>query len=142
VSAVRTVVLALAVLGTACAPGTRASSTLAQPFKPVTLAELAANPRLHLGEQVVFQATIERVEETAQGIWMFLAEDGQKLAVYVPMSFGGAFREQVQNERMQFEVRVGETRLTSLGVAALEVLPFQISKTTYFEQPVPLDEAP
>lgn len=108
-------------------------------FKPITLAELRAGPQRFSEQQVVFSATIERVEETPQGIWMHLADGDEKLVLYMKMSFGGAFREQVQNERMQFEVRVGETKLTPLGTLALEVLPYQISKTHYFDQPVELE---
>ena len=112
---------------------------LENPFKPVTLGELATNFPQYAHEHVAFSATIERTEETTQGTWIHLRDGEQRLLAYVPMSFGGTLRDALGEGQMQFEVEVGERKLTPLGTMALEMMPYQISKTHYFEQPMPIE---
>ncbi|MGH7896626.1 MAG: hypothetical protein ACREQQ_01660, partial [Candidatus Binatia bacterium] len=85
---------------------------------------------------------VEHAEETTQGTWLHLRDGDQKLLAYVPISFGGSLREAFDEGQMQFEVEVGERKLTSLGSMALEMMPHQISKTRYFDQPVPIEPPP
>ena len=115
---------------------------LESPFKPITLGELATNFPSYAHERVAFAATIERAEETTGGTWLYLRDGEQRLVAYLPMSFAGSLREALGEGQMQFEVEVGERKLTSLGTMALEMMPHQISKTRYFEQPVPVEMAP
>jgi hypothetical protein len=114
-------------------------ATMQSAFRPITLAQLASNSPLYAHERVAFSATIERVEETTGGTWLHLRDGEQQLFAYVPMSFGGTLREALGEGQMQFEVEVGERKLTSLGTMALEMMPHQISKTRYFDQPVPIE---
>jgi hypothetical protein len=115
---------------------------LESPFKPVTLGELAMNYPSYAHERVAFSATIERTEETTGGTWLYLRDGEQRLIAYLPMSFAGTLREALDEGQMQFEVEVGERKLTSLGTMALEMMPHQISKTRYFDQPVPVEPPP
>jgi hypothetical protein len=112
----------------------------ANPFQPITLGELVANSARYAHERVGFSATIERAEETSQGTWLYLRDGEQRLVGYVPMSFGGSLREALGEGQMQFEIEVGERKLTPLGTMALEMMPYQISKTRYFDQPLPLPQ--
>ena len=132
-------VLALAGFALGCAaPG----PTQQNPFRPVTLAQLAANAPTYANERVAFSATIERAEETSQGTWLYLRDGEQRLLAYVPVSFGGSLRDALSEGQMQFEVQVGERKLTPLGNMALEIMPYQISKTHYFDQPIPVEPPP
>ena len=130
-------VLAVLVAVAGCAEQT---SRAVNPFQPVTLAELSANFPRYVHERVAFSATIERAEETAQGTWLHLRDGEQRVVGYVPMSFGGSLRDALGEGQMLFEVEVGERKLTPLGTMALEMMPYQISKTHYFAQPIPLGE--
>ena len=118
------------------------TTRLGSPFQPITLGELVGNSPRYAHERVAFSATIERAEETAQGTWLYLRDGEQRLVGYVPMSFGGSLRDALGEGQMQFEVEVGERKLTPLGVMALEMLPHQISKTRYFDQPIPIEPPP
>jgi hypothetical protein len=40
---------------------------------------------------------------------------------------------------MEFVAEIGERTLTPLGTTALQMIPYQISKTHYFEQPIHID---
>jgi len=111
-------------------------TALQNPFQPTTLAELSSNSPRYAHELVAFSATIERAEETTQGTWLHLRDGEQRLIVYVPISFGGTLRDTLGEGQMRFEVEVGERKLTPLGTMALEMVPHQISKTHYFDQPV------
>src|SRR5438874_7376237 len=66
---------------------------LENPFKPITLGELATNFPQYAHEHVAFSATIERTEETTQGTWIHLRDGEQRLLAYVPISFSGTLRE-------------------------------------------------
>jgi hypothetical protein len=116
------------------------TARVASPFQPITLGELAGNSPRYAHERVAFSATIERAEETTQGTWLYLRDGEQRLVGYVPMSFGGSLRDALGEGQMQFEVEVGERKLTPLGTTALEMMPYQISKTHYFDQPIPLGD--
>ncbi|MGH7804927.1 MAG: hypothetical protein ACREQJ_11315 [Candidatus Binatia bacterium] len=105
----------------------------------VDLAELAVNPVEYRARRVSFSATVERVEETSQGIWLHLSEGETKLPLYVRLSFGGAVKAMLGSGKMEFEVEVGEKILTPLGQTALEITPYLISQTRYFDQPIPLE---
>ena len=131
--------LLLALATAACAPGRGGPpQALETPFEPVTLAELRANPQKHAGRKVTFAATIVRVEETSSGIWLHLKKGEDAVVLYSPISFGGTLRESLGKDEMEFQVQVGEKKLTPLGTTALEVFPYQISQTRYFDQPVPI----
>ena len=112
------------------------------PFQPLTLGELAGNSPRYAHERVAFSATIERAEETSQGTWLYLRDGEQRLVAYLPMSFGGSLRDALGEGQMQFEVELGERKLTPLGAMALEMMPHQISKTHYFDQPIPIEPPP
>ena len=116
------------------------TARVTSPFQPITLGELAGNSPRYAHERVAFSATIERAEETTQGTWLYLRDGEQRLVGYVPMSFGGSLRDALGEGQMQFEVEVGERKLTPLGTTALEMMPYQISKTHYFDQPIPLGD--
>ena len=88
------------------------------------------------------EPTIERAEETSQGTWLYLRDGEQRLVAYLPMSFGGSLRDALGEGQMQFEVELGERKLTPLGAMALEMMPHQISKTHYFDQPIPIEPPP
>ena len=107
----------------------------------IDLAELAANAADHRAQRVSFSATVDRVEETPQGIWLHLSDGETKLPLYVRLSFGGAVKAMLGSGEMEFEVEVGERTLTPLGQTAIEITPYLISQTRYFDQPIPL-EAP
>ena len=121
---------------TSCAP-----SAVAPPvtFRPATLAQLVGEAPRFAHEKVSFHATVEKVEETPQGLWLHLRDGEQRLVVYSPVTFGGSLREAIGEGQMQFDVEVGERTLTPLGTSALQILPYQISKTRYFDQPVPIE---
>ena len=108
-------------------------------FRPTTLAELVAEAPRFANEKVSFSATLETVEETPQGVWLHLRDGEQRLTAYSPMSFGGTLREAIGEGQMRFDVEIGERTLTPLGTTALQILPYQISKTRYFAEPVPID---
>lgn len=135
-------VFLLAVLAFACAPGGRPPVGLRTPFRPIKISELRTSSERLVHEKVSFSATIDRVEETPGGTWLYLQDGEDRVVLYTSMSFGGTFRDSLARERMQFEVEIGEKKLTPLGTYALEILPYQISKTTYFDQAVPLDPPP
>jgi hypothetical protein len=130
--------------GAACVQSRTPPVELQNPFLPVAFSELR-HPESLNGKRVSFTATIERVEETTGGTWMHLASGGEKVVLYVPMAFGGTLRDSLEGD-MTFEVTVGEKKLTQLGVMALEVMPFQISNTHYFEHaitiPAPVEATP
>lgn len=130
------------VLLVACVPPRTPPVELRSPFRPIKLAELRTGSEGFVHQKVAFSATIDRVEETPGGTWLYLRDGEDRVVLYTAMSFGGSFRDSLGKERMQFEVEIGEKKLTPLGTYALEVLPYQISKTTYFEQAVPLDPPP
>jgi hypothetical protein len=115
------------------------TSRVGSPFQPITLGELVGNSPRYAHERVAFSATIERAEETSQGTWLYLRDGEQRLVGYLPMSFGGTLRDALGEGQMQFEVEVGERKLTPLGAMALEMMPHQISKTRYFDQPIPIE---
>jgi hypothetical protein len=133
-------VLVLAGLALGCVPS--GPSSLQNPFRPITLAKLVSDAPLYAHERVAFSATIERAEETSQGTWIYLRDGEQRLVAYVPISFGGSLRDALSEGQMQFEVEVGERKLTPLGSMALEMMPYQISKTHYFDQPIPVEPPP
>ena len=118
------------------------TTRVGSPFQPITLGELISNSPRYAHERVAFSATIERAEETSQGTWLYLRDGEQRLVGYLPMSFGGSLRDALGEGQMQFEVEVGERKLTPLGAMALEMMPHQISKTHYFDQPIPLEPPP
>ncbi len=126
----------------ACAPGGRPPAQLRTPFRPIKLAELRTSPERFIHEKVTFSATIDRIEETPGGTWMYLRDGEDRVVLYTTMNFAGAMRDSLAQERMQFEAEIGEKKLTPLGTYALEILPYQISKTTYFDQAVPLEPPP
>jgi hypothetical protein len=105
----------------------------------VELGELAANAADYRSRRVSFSATVDRVEETPQGIWLHLSEGEAKLPLYVRLSFGGAVKAMLGTGKMEFEVEVGERVLTPLGQSAIEITPYLISQTRYFDQPIPLE---
>ena len=128
--------LLIGIFAVGCAEQT---SRLGSPFQPITLGELVSNSPRYVHERVTFSATIERAEETTQGTWLYLRDGEQRIVGYVPMSFGGSLRDALGEGQMQFEVEIGERKLTPLGTMALEMMPHQISKTHYFEQPIPIE---
>jgi hypothetical protein len=105
----------------------------------VDLEELVKNSADYRAQRVSFSATVDRVEETPQGIWLHLSEGETKLPLYVRLSFGGAVKAMLGSGKMEFEVEVGERVLTPLGQTALEITPYLISQTRYFDQPIPLE---
>jgi hypothetical protein len=105
----------------------------------VDLEELAKNAAEYRARRVSFAATVDRVEETSQGIWLHLSEGETRLPLYVRLSFGGAVKAMLGSGKMEFEVEVGERVLTPLGQTAIEITPYVISQTRYFDQPIPLE---
>jgi hypothetical protein len=137
----RALLLASLVLFAGCAsePSVR---TGARGIERVDLAELARNAASYRGKRVAFSATVDRVEETTQGIWLHLSDGETKLPLYVRLTFGGAVRQMLGSGKMDFELEVGDRMLTPLGQTAVEVTPYLISQTRYFDQPVPLETPP
>jgi hypothetical protein len=132
--------LTLVSLAAACVADRQPPASLVSPFKPITLTDLRITPEKLLHEKVTFSATIDRVEETSGGTWLYLKDRDERVTLYTSMSFGGSMRTSLNPEdRMQFDVEVGGRKLTSLGTYAVEVLPYQISKTTYFDQAIPME---
>jgi len=127
----------LALGALSCAPST--ASVAFKPARPTTIAQLAAEAPRFAHERVTFPATIEKLEETPQGLWLHLRDGEDRILAYSPMTFGGTLREALGEGQMTFEVEIGERTLTPLGTTALSMLPYQISKTHYFAEPVPID---
>jgi hypothetical protein len=123
-----------------CSPSTSAPPVTQ--FRPITLAQLAAEAPRFTHEKVSFPATVEQVEETPQGLWLHLKDGEQRLLVYSPMTFGGSLREALGQGQMDFDVEIGERTLTPLGTTALALMPYQIRKTHYFAKPQAIEPPP
>ena len=129
----------LCIGGCASDPNVR---TGARGVERLDLAELARDAASYRGKRVAFSATVDRVEETTQGIWLHLSNGETKLPLYIRLTFGGAVRQMLGSGQMDFELEVGDRVLTPLGQTAVEVTPYLISQTRYFDQPVPLETPP
>ena len=135
---IRALLVLLVAVVAACAPGVPAGGGRAGMAR-IMLADLGNDAAEYRGRRVAFSASVERLEETPQGIWLHLSDGETKVPLYVRLSFGGALKAMLGTGKMDFEVEVGERKLTPLGQTALEITPYLISQTRYFDQPIPLE---